>query len=213
MRESIRYPVRGEHAEEALLVGWICLLAHHLFLPVLSLIPAAGYLVAVLRSTTEGGSSPPSLEYRSLLRRGMIALAVVSVYGVVPLTAGAITFELAGAAAFDPGAGASIPFFLGSTVTLFVLLGFLYALPIALCRYAREGLRGAVPGRAFGRIAGHAAYFVGWTATVVLIVVGWFIGGVFTALPALGPVLAAFCWWYTLITCARRIGLAYAAAR
>jgi hypothetical protein len=213
LRESIRYPLRGEHAEEALLVGWICLLAHLLFVPLLALVPAIGYLVAVLRSTAAEGSTPPPVEYRRTLREGTVGSILVIGYALVPVAIGAITLELAGAAALDPEAGGSVLFFVGSTVTLFVLLGFLYALPIALCGYARGGIRGAVPNPAFGSVAGHGAYFVGWTSGFVVLAIGGLVGETLAALPVLGPVLAALWWWYVLLVGTRRIGLGYAAAR
>lgn len=213
MRESIRYPFRGEHAEEALLVGWICLLAHLLFVPLVALVPAIGYLVSVLRSTAAEGSTPPPVEYRTVLREGAIGSILVVGYGLVPVVIGAVTLELAGAAALDPEAGGSVLFFVGSTVTLFVLLGFLYALPIALCGYAREGIRGGVPDPAFGAVAGHGAYFVGWTSGFVILAIGGLVGEALAALPVLGSVLAALWWWYVLLVGARRVGLGYAAVQ
>ncbi len=215
MRELLRYPVRGEHAEEALLVGWICLLVHLLFVPGLPLVPAIGYLISVLRSTVnEGGqrAAPPTVGW-TILRRGAVGGLLLIGYGLVPVAVGATTFGLAGTASIDPGAGGSLLFLVGSTTTLFVLLGFLYALPIALCGYAREGLGGAVPGSGLATAGGHAAYFVGWTVALVILGLGWFVGEAVASLPVLGPVLAALWWWYVLLVSTRRIGLAYAAAR
>lgn len=73
------------------------------------------------------------------------------------------------------------------------------------------GIGGAVPGPRFARIAGHGAYFVGWTASLVGFAFGWLVGEAIASLPVLGPVLAALWWWYVLLT--RRISLTYAAAR
>lgn len=212
MRALLRYPVRGEHAEEALLIGWICLLAHVLFIPVFPLVPAVGYLVLVLRSTVDGESAPPAVG-RTVLRRGVVGSLLLAGYGLVPVAVGAITIELAGSATIDPDAGGSLFFLTGSTVTLFVLLGALYVIPIALCGYAREGLGGALPGSGFARVAGHGAYFFGWTVSLVGLALGWLVGEAIASIAVLGPVLAALWWWYVLLLVARRIGLAYAAAR
>jgi hypothetical protein len=212
MRDSLRYPIRGEHAEEALLVGWICLLAHSLFVPLLPLVPAVGYLVLVSGSSVEGESAPPAVGW-TVLRRGAVGSLLLAGYGLVPIAVGTITLELAGSAAIDPDAGDSILFLAGSTVTLFVLLGALYVLPIALCGYAREGISGALPGSGFTRVARHGAYFVGWTVSLVGLAVGWLVGESVVSLPVLGPVLAALWWWYVLLVCTRRIALAYASTR
>jgi hypothetical protein len=167
----------------------------------------------VLRSIVAEGSTPPPAEYRKSLREGAVGSVLVVDYGLVPVAIGAVTLELAGAATLDPGAGGSALFFVGSTVTLFVLLGSLYALPIALYGYAREGIRGAVPDPAFGAVAGHGAYFVGWTSGVVLLAIGGLVGEALAALPVLGPVLAALWWWYVLLVGTRRVGLGYAAVQ
>lgn len=212
MRELLGYPVRGEYAEEALLVGWVCLLAHTLFVPVLPLVPTVGYLVAALRSTVDGDPVPPAVGW-SILRRGVGGSVVLVGYGLVPVAVGAITLELAGAATLDPEGRGSILFLVGSTVTLFVLLSFLYALPIALCGYARDDLRGAVPGPRFVRVAGHGAYFVGWTTALAGLAIGWLLGEAIASVPVLGPVLATLWWWYVLLVCVRRIGLAEEATR
>lgn len=213
MRELLGYPVRGEHAEEALLVGWICLLVHLLFVPVAPLVPAVGYLISVLRSTVEGEqrTTPPAVD-RAILRRGAVGGLILIGYGLVPAAIGATTLGLTGTSSSDPNAGGSLLFLAGSTATLFVLLGFLYVLPIALCRYAREGTGGAVPGSRFAAVGGHPAYLVGWTVSLVGLGFGWFVGEAIASLSVLGPVFAALWWWYILLACARRIGLAYATA-
>lgn len=214
MRELLRYPVRGEHAEEALLIGWICLLVHLLFVPALTLVPAIGYLISVLRSTVNEGeqrATPPPVGW-TILRRGVVGGLLLIGYGLVPVAVGATTLGLAGTTSIEPDTGGSLLFLVGSTTTLFVLLSFLYVLPIALCGYAREGRGGAVPGSGFATVGAHAAYFVGWTVALVILGLGWFVGEAVASLSTLGPVLAALWWWYVLLVSTRRIGLAYAAA-
>lgn len=204
--------LRGENAEEAVLTGWICLLAHSLFLPMLALVPALGYLVATTRAMIEEESALPPVEFRSLFVSGAGASAVCLAYGLVPAAVGAITISLAGTAVIDPGSGESILFLTGSTVTLFVVLTGLYLLPIALCRYAVSGLRDALPDRSFLPVATHAAYFIGWTSALVLLAAGWFAGGVVELLPVVGPVLAPLIWWVVALAAARRLAVGYRAA-
>lgn len=203
----------GEHTEQALLIGWICLLAHSLFLPVLSLVPALGYLVLVMETTLEGESTLPPVSLPSIISQGVAASAISLLYGAIPLVVGAITISLAADTAIDPAGSGSILFLTGSTVTLFVVLIGLYVLPIALCAYAGHGARAAVLDRSFLTIGTHAAYFIGWTSAVLLFAVGWFLGGVIEFVPILGSILAPLVWWIVLFIGTRRLAAACEAAR
>ncbi|MFC6904146.1 DUF4013 domain-containing protein [Halalkalicoccus tibetensis] len=207
-RDRLAY-LRGEHAEEALLVGWICLLAHTLFLPVLALVPALGYLVATARAVIGGEEALPPVEFRALFSEGLAAGAICLLYGLIPATIGAVTVSLATETAIDPQDGATLFFLIGSTTTLFVVLAGLYALPIALCRYAVGGIRDALPSRAFLAVGTHAAYFIGWTSALLLLAAGGLGGGVIEIVPVVGPILAALVWWITAIVAARRLAAAY----
>lgn len=203
--------LRGDHAEEALLIGWICLLVHALLVPILALVPAIGYLVAVARATIGGESTLPAVSLRSLLPEGTIASAICLVYGLPPLAVGAITVSLAAGTTADPATGA--PFFLlGSTMTLCTVLAGLYVLPIALCGYARGGVRDALPGRAFRRTGTCAAYFVGWVGALVVFVASALAGGVVAAIPLVGPLLAPLVWWVGALATTRRLAAGYRAA-
>lgn len=210
VRERLAF-LRGEHAEEALLVGWICLLAHTLFLPVLALVPALGYLVAAGRAVIQEEEALPPVGFRALFSEGIGAGAICLVYGLIPAAVGAVTVSLATETAIDPQDGATLFFLIGSTTTLFVVLAGLYALPIALCRYAVGSLRDALPSRAFLVVGTHAAYFIGWTSALLLLAAGGLAGGVVEVAPVIGPILAALVWWATAIVAARRLAAAYRA--
>lgn len=203
---------RGKNAEEALLVGWICLLAHSLLLPLVALVPALGYLVAVARAEIDGEPSLPAVEFRSL-PEGIAAGVICLLYGVIPLGVGAITVSLAGETTIDPAGGASILFLAGSTITLFVVLTGLYVLPIALCRYASGGLRDTVPDGSFLTVGTHAAYFIGWTSALLLLAAGWLLGGVVELVPLVGPILAPLVWWVVSIIATRRLAVVYRATQ
>ena len=204
---------RGEHTEQALLVGWICLLSHSLFLPVLSLVPAVGYLVSVTRATVDEEPTLPPVSLRSLFFGGVAASAICLLYGAIPLAVGVITISLAAETTIDPAGSGSILFLTGSTVTLFVVLIGLYILPIALCAYASGGVRAAVPDRSFLTVGTHAAYFIGWTSAVLLLAVGWFLGGVIEFVPLVGAIFTPLVWWFVLLVATRRLAAAYEAAR
>ncbi len=202
----------GEHAEDALLVGWICLLAHTLFVPWLPLVPVVGYLVTVARAVIDGGSALPAVEFRSLLSTGTVASAICLGYGLVPLAVGAITISLASDTALDIG-GAASPFFLvGSTMTLFLVLAGLYVTPIALCRYAVGSARDGFLDGPFLRVAGRAAYFVRWTSALVVLAAGVLAGSVIGVVPLIGPLFAPLVWWVTAIATTRRLAAGYRAA-
>ncbi|WP_122090486.1 DUF4013 domain-containing protein [Halalkalicoccus subterraneus] len=208
MSERLAF-LRDENAEEALLIGWICLLAHAVFVPWLPLVPAVGYLVAVARAVIGRESALPPVEVRSLLADGAVASAICLGYGLVPLAVGVITVSLASETTVDP-VGAMGPLFLiGSTMTLFVVLAALYAVPIALCGYARGGIGSARPDDSFVRIMGRAAYFVGWTSALVVLASGALAGSVVGAVPLLGPLLAAFVWWVVALASTRRLAAGY----
>lgn len=201
--------LRGDHAEEALLVGWICLLAHTVFVPWLPLVPVVGYLVAVARAVIDRESALPSVEVRSLLADGAVASAICLGYGLVPLAVGVITVSLATETTVDPSGAMGPLFLVGSTMTLFIVLAALYAVPIALCGYARGGIGSARPTRSFVRIMGRAAYFVGWTSALVVLGAGALAGSVVGAIPLLGPILAALVWWIVALAATRRLAAGY----
>lgn len=205
--------VRGEHTEEALLIGWICLLAHSLFLPVLSFVPALGYLVSVMRATLDEEPTLPPVSPRSLLSDSVAASTICLLYGAIPLAVGTITISLVTETTIDPAGSGSILFLTGSTVTLFVVLVGLYVLPIALCAYAGGGVRDTVPDRSFLTVGTNAAYFIGWTSAVLILAAGWLFGGVVEFVPVLGAIFAPLVWWIVLLIATRRLAAAYEAAR
>ncbi|ADJ15205.1 DUF4013 domain-containing protein [Halalkalicoccus jeotgali] len=199
--------LRGPNAEEALLVGWICLSVHALFVPVVALVPAAGYLVVVARAVIDGESALPRVAFGPLVGEGLVAGAIALAYGAVPLAVGTVTVSLATGSARALEGGASPFFLVGSTLTLFFVLAGLYVVPIALCGYARDG-REAVTAPSF-RVAGRAAYFVGWTSALVVLTAGALAGSVAGAVPLVGPLLASLCWWITALAATRRLAAGY----
>lgn len=208
MSERLAF-LRGENAEEALLVGWICLLTHSLFLPWLSLVPAVGYLVAVARAVIDRESALPPVEFRTLLVDGPVASAIGLGYGLVPLAVGVITISLASGTTVDPTGGTGPLFLVGSTTTLFVLLAALYTVPVALCGYARGGVGSALPDSSFVRIMGRAAYFVGWTSALVVLAAGALAGSVVGAVPLIGPLLGPLVRWLCVLAATRRLAAGY----
>lgn len=209
MYEPLGYPLRGDHAEKALLAAWLCALVHAIALPVLALVPLLGYVASVLAAGDE--PEPPPFLRRETLERSVGASALVAAYGAVPLGVALVTFRLLAATEREPTGGGVFVVLLGATAVLFVLATFAYLLPIGLANYARSGsLRAGVSGLA--GVAGHAAYFVGWCAGAVLLLVGAALSSGLADAGGVLAVLGSLVGAYAALVGARRIGLGYAAA-
>lgn len=182
--EPLRYPFRGEHRLDTLLVGGgLHLLA--VYVPVAPLVVALGYLVVVLRDTSardERGmfdELPAFRGVREIVRLGVGASVVVVAFLVPAAVVLVVTVAGLTQAPLSPGDvsfGTSLGFVLGSTASLLLAVAFTYLLPAALANYAATGrLRAAFDGGVLVRAAGDGAYFydvlVGLVAGGVLLVV------------------------------------------
>jgi hypothetical protein len=182
LRETLGYPLRGDHAVETLLVGGLChLLAA--FVPVVPLVPVVGYLVCALerRARTDRPdlpeTTPPTFhDPRTVLRRGLGGSLVVVAYLAVPTVVLVVTLggTVSQSLGRVPAIGLSLGFFTASTVTLLVAVGFAYLLPAGLSAYAVGGsIRYAFDASAVRSIVTDARYFVAWgVASVVLALAG-----------------------------------------
>jgi hypothetical protein len=171
------YPFRGEHRVDALLAGGgLHLLA--VYVPILPLVVALGYLLVVFGETVSRGDADrydalPAFEnVRRVVRTG-VGGAVVLVAFLLP-AAVVMVVTVAGVSQLslspeDLTLGTSAGFVLGSTTSLLLAVTFLYLLPAALANYLATGrLRAAVDVDVLGRAATHAAYF--YDVTVGLVV-------------------------------------------
>ncbi|WP_137284503.1 DUF4013 domain-containing protein [Halorussus salinisoli] len=173
-RDALRYPFRTDGDRSALDVvligGGLHLLAA--FVPVVPLVPVAGYLVRVLdhaartdRPTFRDDASPPSFGgVRSLFADGLAAAAIVVAYLSVPLVVLVVTARgvgLAAVGAGGPNPAVGVGFLAGSTVTILLALAFAYPLPAALTAYARtRSLRAAFEADRLRAALTDARYFV-----------------------------------------------------
>ncbi|QWC18800.1 DUF4013 domain-containing protein [Halorubrum sp. 2020YC2] len=216
MRPSIAaatYPIAGDAAERPLLAVWL-LLALSVALPVLPAVPVVGYLVRVLAASERGDAIPPFLsDARTLLRRSLGGLVVCLAFLGVPFAALLVT--LYGVVTLEPGANAPVGRILaGSTVVLFVGLLGAYLAPISLTAYGRTGsLRRAFSSDALRPVAGHPAYFFGWTLGFTALVVTVGVGGALFSLSRIGPLAGTLVLAYGLLVTAYLWGRAGERAR
>jgi hypothetical protein len=210
---AVAYPVAGDEAERPVLAVWL-LLALSVVVPVFPALPVVGYFVRVLAASERGESMPPLLaDPRTLLRRSVGGVALAVAFLGVPFAALLVT--LYGVVSLEPGAGAPVGRILaGSTAVLFVGLLGLYLLPVSLAVYGREGsLRRAVSPGALRPVAGHAAYFFGWTLGFTAVVVAVGVGGALFTVTRAGPLFGTFVLAYGLLVTAYLWGRAVERAR
>ncbi|WP_168215826.1 DUF4013 domain-containing protein [Halorussus ruber] len=223
-REALTYPVRGDHAEQPLLVGVICSLAVGLLarlgvLALLGLLPAillVGYAVAVVRATAESDGSSSSLrsdapprfgDFGALAADGVRALVVAVGYLLVPAVALAVTIRGAAAGSGPADLGATVLLFGASTTVLVVSLAFAYLLPAALAGVARR--RSVSEGFDRGRLrkfAGDGGYFVGWISALLVAGSSVVVLGSLAALGRPGEVAALALSFYALVAVSRLVG-------
>lgn len=229
--ESLRtlaYPVAGEAAERPLLACWLALLIAPV-VPVVPLVPFLGYLVAVVDASADGRSAPPFVgDLRTAIGRGVLALATGLVYLGLPATLLLVTVYGATSAGGVPAAGNAtataaadgavsgperLLTYAASTIMLTLLLVGAYLWPVGLLAVGRDGgFRAAfAPGR-LRAIAGHGAYFVGWTVGGVLAVVAVAVAAALAATGRPGFVVGALVLAYGAVLAAHVWGRALARA-
>ncbi|QAU13428.1 DUF4013 domain-containing protein [Halorubrum sp. BOL3-1] len=210
---AVAYPVAGDAAERPLLAVWL-LLALAVVVPLLPALPVVGYLVRVLAASERGDALPRFLaDGRRLLQQSIGGLLACLVFLGVPFAALLVTVY--GVVTLEPGANAPVGRILaGSTAMLFVALLGLYLLPISLTVYGQEGsIRRALSPGALRPVAGHPAYFFGWTLGFTALVVTVGVGGALFTLSRIGPLVGTFVLAYGLLVTAYLWGRAVERAR
>jgi hypothetical protein len=209
MDDALRYPLRGEHGEKALLVAWLCVFVHAIAVPFLALVPLAGYLVSVFAATPD--PDPPSALERGILSRGVGAAVLGIAYLAAPLLAAGVTFRLLLETTRAPTGGDAVVVLAGSTAVLFALAVASYLLPIGIGNYARRGsLRAGFGG--LGDAAGNAAYFVGWCSGAIVFLLGIALSSALVEMDGLALVVGSLIGAYATLVATRRIARGYVAA-
>ncbi|WP_096394401.1 DUF4013 domain-containing protein [Halorubrum trapanicum] len=210
---AVTYPIAGDARERPLLAVWL-LFALSVVVPVLPALPVVGYLVRVLTASERGDSMPLFLsDGRTLARRSLGGTAVCLVFLGIPFAALLVT--LYGVVTLDPGSNAPVGRILaGSTAVLFLGVLGTYLVPVSLITYGREGsLRRAFSAAALRPVAGHAAYFFGWTLGFTALVVAVGVGGALFTVSRAGPLFGTFVLAYGLLVTAYLWGRAVERAR
>ena len=199
---AVAYPIAGDAAERPLLAVWL-LFAVSVVVPVLPALPVVGYLVRVLAASERGDALPPFLaDGRTLVRQSIGGIVACLVFLGVPFAALLVTVY--GVVTLAPGANAPVGRVLvGSTAVLFTALVGLYLLPVSLAAYGRDGsLRRALSLGTLRPVAGHAAYFFGWTLGVTALVVAVGVGGALFTVTRIGPLFGTLVLAYGVLVAA-----------
>ncbi|WP_224449499.1 DUF4013 domain-containing protein [Haloprofundus salilacus] len=215
LRESLRYPLRGDDATETLLIGG-GLHVVTVFVPFVPLILVLGYLVRVLDEGSDGptalrdGTPPGFGDLRGLVVDGLKATLVVGLYVVGPIVVLLVT--LGGASELSPEAlagTASVAVLIGSTAALLAALGVAYLLPAALVGYARSRrLRAAFDRATLRTTATDARYFVA-VVTAAGVLSAAAVVSVLGAPRSLPRFVGFFVLFYTEVAAAALVGRVY----
>lgn len=212
LREAIVFPFRGERREGPLVTGWVLVLANGL-LPVVPLVPLAGYLLRVLCVSAQGHDIPPPFleDFWALTRTGVGTLLVGTVYLLAPVTL--LGLSVHGAATrgvTDLSVSAMFVILAGATATLVLSSVGVYLLPIGLLSYTTGDLRAAFAPDRLRSVGGDPQYFLGWVLGVVVITAGFVLALTITHLPVVGQLLASLVVAYAALVVARLWGRAMA---
>lgn len=231
LTDALRYPLRSERVADALVPGLLLVLVlvvslrfvallfpslvlvAPLLVAVAAAVVGAGYLERVVARSAAGEETPPPFgRARSLLRTGA-AVAGLGLLYLVPPTLVLLVTVRGSSALSNPDLAASVGFRVGSTATLFVAMGFAYALPAAVARYADGAdVRTAADPRGAKALLFHAAYFTSWVMAGSVALAGWGLLGLAAANSSVAGLLAALLAVYASLVAARLVGTGYARA-
>lgn len=239
--KAISYPVSGEKAIGALVIGSLLTLLSVLILPGLLVF---GYLVRVLRQdATDGAEVPGYDEWGALLVDGLKATLVTIGYFIVPalvalvvlaafLTITAVTVVETGSAsgftgpdgvlvdsqvqAGGPDAVTTVALIVSMLLVVLSALWSLaavYVLPAGLAHFARTGRMGsAFAVRRFWPVLTSGTYLVAWLLAFAVSIAAGFVVGFVSLVPGLGVLVSAVVLYYASVVAARLYGEGYATA-
>ncbi|MFC6752995.1 DUF4013 domain-containing protein [Halorubrum tibetense] len=200
-------------------IGGVLLLLSPLLIPVFLVL---GYLMRVLRRTTDGVDEPPVFDdWGDLLVDGVKAFVVTFVYSVVPLVALAVVGVFGVGAVLIGGGDSALAGIVGGTlVVALTLVAFavsiagVYVTPAALSNYAGTGrVSDGFALATIWTVITKKAYAVGWLYAFAVILAGSLAIGVLSVVPVLGTIAGVFVQFYAVVAAYYIVGHTWADVR
>lgn len=211
LEEGISYPFKGDSSLGRNVIGSLLLAFFWLFIPLFAFF---GYIVRVLRTTTEGAEEPPSFDnWGEMLVDGLKGFAVFVAYGAIPYALLFVVMAVVGVGESTAGAGTSnLVAGVGAIGFLWVLAASVivqYIVPAALTNFAREGeLTAAFDLGTIASVIFSVEYFVAWLLPIVIYVL-LYIVAIFLAFTVVGILLLPWLYFYGSLVVYRMFGQAY----
>ncbi|NUE02394.1 DUF4013 domain-containing protein [Halorubraceae archaeon YAN] len=216
IQESLQYLRNGDDPLKTVLIGGLLVILSPLLIPLFTL---TGYILSVLRRTSNGDDTPPVFaEWVDTTIDGAKAWLVMFVYVVLPgiilTTAGALAVVSILSVSALPAELQAFAGILGfGTVALLFLLGTiaalagLYITPAAVANYAdTNSIRAGFALRTLWPVLTSREYLVGWLTAAVVILVGSLAAGLVGSIPVAGFIVGAVVSFYALVSAYYIIG-------
>lgn len=205
LSESLNYLRESDDAVLTIAIGGLLFILSVFLVPVVFV---SGYLMRVLRQTSNGNDEPPVFDdWGDLGVDGLKTAGISVVYSVIPLmllaVVGIFGIGLAVAGLGDSAAGGLI----GGTVALIlVVFGFVlsiagaYVTPAALLNFAEtDRLAAGFELRSIWTIITTKAYAIGWLTAMAVIFGGAIVVSLLSIVPILGTLAGLFVQFYALV--------------
>jgi hypothetical protein len=205
LERVVTYPANGDDWLKTVLIGGVLTFLSVLVVPIFLVY---GYALRAMRAGIDGSEDPPVFDdWGRLLREGVVVVAVVIVYQLLPLLVFLVTIggSLAAiATGSDVGTGVGIAGLLGGLALFTVLvLAFGYVTLIGVANYAHVGTLGsAFDLDVIRSVATDGAYAVPWLYGVGVLIAAAVVAGLLSIVPVLGSVAGVFVSFYGQVAAA-----------
>lgn len=202
---SLNYLRESDNVVTTTAIGGLLVVLSVFFIPVIFV---SGYLMRVLRQTSNGNDEPPVFdEWRALGVDGLKAAGISVVYSVIPLLVLAIAGVVGiGLAVAGLGDGVASGFVGGTLALLVVAFGFLLAIagayitPAALSNFAETNrFTAGFELRSIWTIITTKTYATGWLTAMAVIFGGAIVVSLLSVVPLIGTIAGLFVQFYALV--------------